>query len=149
MNMYFKMLLVPAVLIGGACSGASDSSHKVEASDTTEFISGVFYDDDGENCVVFISDEKAAAADEISAKTIILSRLQEDEFEVCDSSLPRSVGLYTIIGLDEYDQPDWSSSTEHYFFKIRGWDVLKKLCPEKDITEACSTTLDTILIKSK
>ena len=117
------------------------------AEEGPEVFAGLFYDDDGQNCVLYVSDPKAGDANEKAAENLILTYLQTEDFEVCDERpRPRSVGLYTVSGLDEYDQPDWANSTEHYFFKIKGWSKLKKLCNAADVSEECSSTLDAVLL---
>lgn len=146
MNTYIKFAACCSVIFTIACSNASLPSHEASNEAASDVVSGVFYDDDGQNCVVFISDEAAHDADEASAKSIIISRLQEEEFEVCDGSRPRSAGLYTIVGLDEYDQPDWASSTEHHFFKIKGWSKLRKACSDAGKSEDCKTLTQTVLL---
>ncbi|MEP1231315.1 MAG: hypothetical protein ABJG88_11620, partial [Litorimonas sp.] len=76
-------------------------------------------------------------------------QLQGEDFEVCDSSEPRSAGLYTIVGLDEYDQPDWETSTEHHFFKIEGWSGLVTSCSNANDTESCETLTQSAFLSDK
>lgn len=142
----FLLTLVSVFIV--ACSDkVAPQADNVPQEEVSEVVSGLFYDDDGQNCVLFVSDPKAGAVDEKAARRLILEHVKSESFEVCDDRpRPRSVGLYAVSGLDEYDQPDWANSTEHYFFKIKGWSKLKKLCNVSGVSEECLTALDVVLI---
>jgi len=131
-------LLSIAFALAG-CSGEVKSTSASPALDDG-VTKGVFYDDGENGCQVYVSIAPSAAKIKNMAVVESWNALDAGNFDVCDDNDPQALGVVSVYGLDDYAQPDWANTTEHFYFKIKDWNSFKRSCLSSDIDCAGAVT---------
>ena len=112
---------------------ADDGSDDGAAAPDVDF--EVFSVDEGAGCAVYVSVPENAATGDL--KVLIWQGVVAQEFTDCGFSDVVEVGLLTVNGLDEYNQPDFAQTVEHGYFAVEGWDGLLADCYAAVLDDAC------------
>ncbi|MEL6371027.1 MAG: hypothetical protein AAFY84_12250 [Pseudomonadota bacterium] len=149
MPRFSTLLTCGGLLLVASCGDQAESTTKTEAGRTTaDFIADVFYEDDGTVCQLIVSIDPADASSPSTASLTAYQMLSSKGFQFCDGGKVESLNVVTVRGLDEYDQPDWSNTTEHHFFTLSlSLEELEAQCNELG-DEACARALTDALQKS-
>lgn len=157
------LLISLLAMAGAACSGddgasapeittttATDTADTADTTDTaappTDGIAyEVFSSDEGAGCGVFVSVPADAVDDATDARAMLWAGVVAQDFTTCGFSDVVEAGLITVNGLDDYNQPDWSTVEEHAFFGVSGWDELVADCHEAVLTDECAAALEASL----
>ncbi|MEZ5245856.1 MAG: hypothetical protein R2707_12220 [Acidimicrobiales bacterium] len=168
---YVLFVVALLALTAGACSsgddsGAPDAPDDTVADDTvadetapdetapdeTAPASGgdgiayeVFSSDEGAGCGVYVSVPSDAFDGSVDARAMLWAGVVDQDFTTCGFSDVVEAGLITVNGLDDYDQPDWSTVEEHAFFSVTGWDALVADCHTEVLTDECAAALEASL----
>ena len=143
--MRFRQLFLLAALtavIAGACGSGDDTN--AEAPDVGSAVTDyeVFSSDEGAGCGVYVSVPSDAVDAATDARAMIWAGLVSQDFTTCGFSDVVEVGLITVNGLDDYDQPDWSTVEEHAYFDVNGWETLVADCFDTAISDSCASALE-------
>lgn len=154
------LLIALLAVAGAACSGDDDASTPdvttTTATDTTDptdtaapssdgIAYEVFSSDEGAGCGVFVSVPADAVDEATDARAMLWAGVVAQDFTTCGFSDVVEAGLITVNGLDDYNQPDWSTVQEHAFFGVSGWDELVADCHEAVLTDECAAALEASL----
>lgn len=146
---------VLAVLVASAVAfvGCSDSSTPdvsgsvvdpaTDAGPAIDF--QLFSSDEGAGCGVYVSVPEAVVTDGTDMRDLLWRGIVENDFTECGFSDVVEVGLITVDGLDNYNQPDWSTAVEHAFYSVSGWTELVESCSVYPLDTTCASTLQTSL----
>lgn len=142
---------VSGAVIDPAGEDVAESALDTDESATSELGVGpaidfeLFSADEGAGCGVFVSVPEDAVTDDIDLRDLLWRGIVENEFTECGFSEVVEVGLITVDGLDNYDQPDWSMAVEHVFYSVSGWSDLVESCSIYPLDAACALMLQASL----
>jgi len=119
--------------------GEDDEGLDSSADVTVDVDFQLFSSDEGAGCVVYVSVAEADVSGDL--RLLIWQGVVSQEFTDCGFSDVVEVGLLTVNGLDDYDQPDFSDTIEHVYYGVDGWAVLIDSCYTLDPDDACVTLL--------
>lgn len=131
----FRFLAFAAILFAAVSAHAADKP----------YIEGIFYDDNGESCIVFVAvdaDRMEATGNpyETLARVILENRQQ-----VCDFTPPSEVVAISITDLDQYNQPDWSTLVEHGSYAVEEGFRPIELCQDTDDPKVCAGEIEGLM----
>jgi hypothetical protein len=105
----------------------------------------VFSSDEGAGCGVYVSVPSDAVDGSTDTRAMLWAGVVDQDFTTCGFSDVVEAGLITVNGLDDYNQPDWSTVEEHAFFTVTGWDALVADCHTDVLSDECASALEASL----